>query len=395
MLRNRRGTILRRPRGRLVPDVTIARGLVKPGLQHIVPAPQPPVPAGRLSGLEALRGIAAAAVVLYHAARHVGRNLGAPLLVHATQFGHAGVDLFFVLSGFVILFVHGRDVGRPARWRHYAFRRFSRVMPVYWVALAVTMAMSAAGGHAWPPALGIAWSVALLPSWTEPILGVAWTLQYEVVFYAIFGVLIMDRRAGLALLGCWLAGIVLAWAGLLTWARDVPPQLFNACDAEFFFGMASAWYLARSTVRRPRMLLAAGASLFAAAALAEDAGVLDGYAASARLAYGVPSVMLIMGVVECERSGLLTVAGWLRALGGASYAIYLFQFVFIGLVWKAWLSAPAGLHGSVLGIYVLLVGAALIGGVAASRLVERPLLRLVRGAASSPFVQKTTKKLLF
>ena len=295
-----------------------------------------------------------------------------------TQFGHAGVDLFFVLSGFVILHVHGRDIGRPDRARHYALRRFTRVMPIFWVALALTMLLSAAGAHPTPKLADIAWSALLLPAWTEPILGVAWTLQYEVVFYAVFCVLILNRSAGLALLACWLAGIVLANAGLLPGAVALPPQFFNACDAEFFFGMAVALTLARTTARRPMLLLIAGATLFAAAALAEVLGVLDGYAPSARLAYGLPSAMLIMGIVECERSGRLSVAGWLRTLGEASYAIYLFQFVFIGLVWKAWLSVSVADRGPAWLLHAMLCVAALGGGIAVSRLVEKPLLRLVR-----------------
>ena len=73
----------------------------------------------------------------------------------------------------------------------------------------------------------------------------------------------------------------------------------------------------------------------------------------------------------------------LRVLGGASYAIYLFQFVFIGLVWKVWLATPAAGNGAAWVLYVLLVGAALGGGIVTSRLVEKPLLRLARGPVRS------------
>ena len=84
--------------------------------------------------IEALRGLAATAVVFYHTARHTDKAYGTPLLRQIFQFGHAGVDLFFVLSGFIILFVHFRDIGQPGRLSYYANRRFTRVMPTYWVA---------------------------------------------------------------------------------------------------------------------------------------------------------------------------------------------------------------------------------------------------------------------
>ena len=331
--------------------------------------------APRLSGVEALRGVAALGVVFYHAARHLNRAYAVPWLIGATRFGHAGVDLFFVVSGFIILFVHRRDVGQPACWRHYAWRRFSRVMPTYWVALGLTLLISAAGGHAPPSPTTVLWSASLLPSFGKPLLGVAWTLQYEVVFYSLFGLLIVSVRAGLVTMAIWLAAILSNCAGWSPAAAVLPPSLFDACNLEFFLGMAVAWR-ARSTVGRPVRVLAAGLVLFALSALAENAGILDGYAPLARLTYGIPSALLVLGVVASERSGQLRVADWLGALGGSSYSIYLFQFVFIGTVWQVWLAA--GLHGSAQTwvIYLLLVGAAAGGGLVTRRLVERPLMQL-------------------
>jgi peptidoglycan/LPS O-acetylase OafA/YrhL len=95
-------------------------------------------PGARLRGLEALRGIAAIAAVFYHVTRHERQALALPVLSRITQCGHAGVDLFFVLSGFIILFVHEKGLGRPGRWTHYAGRRFNRVFPTYWIALGLT-----------------------------------------------------------------------------------------------------------------------------------------------------------------------------------------------------------------------------------------------------------------
>ena len=169
---------------------------------------QPPPERPRLGGIEALRGLAASAVVLYHAARHVDKAYGAPGLAHAFLPGHAGVDLFFVLSGFIILHVHARDIGVPARLPHYANRRFSRVMPLYWVALCVTILAGSLGGHGWPAPWRVAVSASLLPAHLEPLLGVAWTLQYEIVFYAAFALLVLDRKSGRH---CWPRGWPVCW----------------------------------------------------------------------------------------------------------------------------------------------------------------------------------------
>jgi len=74
-----------------------------------------PADGRKLTGIEASRGVAATAVVLYHSARHLDHVYGVPGLMRVFQFGHAGVDLFFVISGFIILFVHYGDLGRPER----------------------------------------------------------------------------------------------------------------------------------------------------------------------------------------------------------------------------------------------------------------------------------------
>ena len=331
----------------------------------------------RLSGIEALRGVAAAAVVLSHSARHVDKAFGAPGLITAFQAGHAGVDLFFTISGFIILFVHRPDIGQPNRLRHYLGRRFTRVMPLYWAALGLTLGMSMAAGHALPAALRLLWSAALLPSLQEPLLGIAWTLQFEVVFYAAFAILILQRTVGLALMAAWLACIVLALSGGVV--AGVPPQLHDIYGLEFFMGMAAAQWLHRGTAPSPRLVAGIGALLFVAMLVLESAGILDGYGVAARFAYGVPAAVLIVGVGSAEQAGRLAVPGWLRTLGGASYSIYLFQFVFIGLVWQGWLAAKLDRHVPNLVLFAALAGTALIGGIVMARLVERPLLRLMRG----------------
>jgi len=81
------------------------------------------------------------------------------------QFGHAGVDLFFVISGFIILFVHYDDIGRPERLGRYVGRRLSRILPTYWVALVLIVVLSLGGGHNFPHLIDLAWSASLLPSY--------------------------------------------------------------------------------------------------------------------------------------------------------------------------------------------------------------------------------------
>jgi peptidoglycan/LPS O-acetylase OafA/YrhL len=335
--------------------------------------------ASRLSSIQALRGAASVAVVLYHSARHVNKAQGAPGLAVAFQSGHAGVDLFFVISGFIILFVHRQDIGRPGRLARYAGRRFSRVLPLYWIAFALTLVMLALGQGL--PGLGwILWCATLLPTGPDPLMGHAWTLQSEMVFYAVFAVLILNRRAGAVVLVAWLACMAATVAGLFP--PHTPPALFRAYGLEFFLGMAVMVALGRDAPpangRLAPLVAASGAVLFTAAMAVETQGWLDGEAPYARLAYGLPAALLVAGLAACERGGGLVVPRWLVALGEASYSIYLFQFIFIGAAWQAWQWAGLPRIVPAAGCFVVLAACAILGGVATSRLIERPFLRLTR-----------------
>ncbi len=336
-------------------------------------APHTPPAGARLAGIEAGRGIAATSVVLYHAVRHLNKIHPAPLLTQAFQFGHAGVDFFFVISGFIILHVHAGDIGRPARLGHYAGRRFTRVFPTYWVALALTVLLGLASRqHPFPSAAELARSILLLPSHAPPLLGIAWTLQYEIVFYLVFGVLILSRAAGITLCVLWLAWIA---AGTMTHDHTgLPPSVFGVYNLEFFAGMAAARLLATSRFARKLPWLAAGIACFAASAVAEDLGWLDGYANPARFAYGIPAAMIVLGAAAADRARLLPLPFALRTLGAASYSIYLFQFIFIGIAWHLLSAAdvPTGI------MFCVLAACGVGGGILMSRLIEYPLMRRLR-----------------
>ena len=338
------------------------------------------VPNNKLFGIEACRGIAATMVVLYHAARHADKAIGAPLLGALFQFGHAGVDLFFVISGFIILFVHYDDVGRPDRLAHYAGRRFTRLMPVYWVALLAYISMTIAGGHGAPSLPATAMSVTLLPSNHPPLYDIAWTLQYEVLFYALFGVLVFHRAVGAVALTAWF-GLAVFLSPVLHGDSWLPIQFYDPFVLEFGMGMGVAHLLRTRRLPAPLLCAAAGTLLFATTAGWEDMQWLNGYGTAARFGYGIPSAMIVAGIAEADRQRRLVVPGLLRTAGGASYSIYLWHPIFIGLVWR--LQQSLGLGQAFSGYLEVpaLALVAVVGGIGASRWIEYPVMRRVRALA--------------
>lgn len=132
----------------------------------------------RFRELDALRGLAALAVVLYHLTTFMGDGpgLGGPPAV-SIWWGEYGVQLFFLISGFVIL-LSARRTRRPS---DFVISRVSRICPVYWIALTVAIALGA--GLA-VPGLAIPWRDRLLD----------YTLVQVAVVVAIFAAVTLPRR---------------------------------------------------------------------------------------------------------------------------------------------------------------------------------------------------------
>ena len=326
--------------------------------------------ARRLTGIEVLRGVAASIVVVFHVVRHLNQAAPLPFALALTRGGHAGVDLFFVISGFIILHVHRADIGLPRRLSRYATRRASRILPLYWIGLTVTLVMAALGHHGLPAVQTIAWQAALLPE-PDPILGVSWTLQFEALFYVAFGLLIVRRDVGLAVMGMWGLAMAAGVAGLrIAGPLGIVQSLHGV---EFGLGMAAA--AGSRHVVRGGWVAGWGAVLFVAALTAEGLGRMPGGDAAGRLAYGVPSALMVAGVAAMEANPFRSPA--LVALGGASYSIYLFQFVFIGVAWQG--LTRSGASEWLGGAALFKTAAAILGGYVVSRLVERPLLRVMQG----------------
>jgi peptidoglycan/LPS O-acetylase OafA/YrhL len=332
-----------------------------------------------LGGIETLRGLAAALVVAYHASRIMADHFGGLPLGGILEPGHSGVDVFFVLSGFVISYAHWDDRGNPGALGRYAWRRLSRIYPPYWVATAIMLALYLVSpsrtGHETELAV-VVQSLLLYPVPGGMVLGVAWSLVHELTFYVLFAVLVLDRRLGTAVLGLWL---VAALGGLGTGAPL--PGLAAVSDpyhVQFFLGMAAAWALRRRIPIRPGLLLGTGVLAFAAVYLAELAGTGDPRGGAYRLAYGLAAAALILGAAAGDRAGSWRIPRPLLLLGSASYSVYLVHVPVILVLSKSAQVLGLGALVPVPLLLAAITGAAILSGIAFSALVEMPLLRLCR-----------------
>jgi peptidoglycan/LPS O-acetylase OafA/YrhL len=328
----------------------------------------------RLLGVEAARGFAACLVVALHAGNHMLKDSGVLPLAGMTLFGHAGVDLFFVISGFIILHVHRPDIGRPDRVMAYLKRRIARIYPLYWFALLATILLALRHGPVDP------WQIAtdflLLPTGTQ-IVDVSWTLQSEMIFYLLFAVLILDQRLGVLLFAAWFAAI--AATMLLVPRVEVMPwaRILSKFNILFLFGLGVA-EAARTRVPAPGLLAVLGGAGFLGLGLLENFGLVDGHGVLARFGYGLPSAALLLGLIVLERQGRLAVPRWLVALGDATYAIYLLHLFAIGATWQV--LKRTGLREVLPDdvLTLILIASGIVGGLIGTRLIEKPLNGLMR-----------------
>ncbi len=339
----------------------------------------------RLIGIQAGRGAAAMLVAVYHAARMLDlpQYLGHVPLWDVFRWGHAGIDFFFVLSGFIISYAHAADLGRPARLRRYAWRRFTRIYPIYWVvtAAAIVIALFAPDRASRLQPGHVLASLLLLPHGQWPLVGVAWTLEHEMLFYVTFGVALWWPSLGVAL-GAAALGLIAAtpfvpMPGLLAFLAD-PYHI------EFMLSIAVAVLLRKGTVPLPRTLAALGAAAFLATGSAEYAGFVGVNGLAGRLLYGPASAMLLLGLAAAEQRGLLRFGRGAALLGAASYSIYLVSTTAIGLLAKA--AARLGVMAAVPDWLVLAAVAALtlLAGIATYWIAERPLMACLRRLGARP-----------
>lgn len=288
-----------------------------------------------ISSLQALRGLAALAVVFHHVLRAVTIKRPAdlhlppsPLLSHPMliDLGAMGVDLFFVLSGFLMIYIsRPYEQGRKSTGDFLA-NRLIRVWPLYAVVTICLLCQAyyntraGGSGHDLTPMRLL--SLFFVPSFNEagllqPILGVGWTLNYEVFFYLVFAAAILIKRNRILAIATVLVGGSYAVGALLPHGSVLRAFLFNSVILEFLLGaaIASAYMKGILVSKHAYACLTAGLVVLAifAPVPAEEGFRL--------LTRGVPAALLFAFVLLSESK-----IRWPRAiilLGDASYSIYL------------------------------------------------------------------------
>lgn len=333
--------------------------------------------------LQLARGIAALAVAAYHLSQQIARELpalGRPFW-DVTRHGHLGVQFFFALSGFIILYAHAADVGRPGRVGAYLRKRAVRIYPIYWIVLALV----AAGIHL-KGADGLA-DVSSVTSWLSQVLllkldtsravvGQAWTLFHEVFFYLLFALAILHRRLGVVVLATWFLCSLCLWE-IQDNIQDLRDVLLGVNNLFFLAGMLAFWIAPRLGLTLARFAFAGGAVLFVwgTAAFPEP----DPRRVAAEMTWLLSFMLVIAGGCALERHGALgRLPRWMTFIGDASYSIYLIHWHVQTYALR--FARELGLADVMPGraLWAVVLGMSVLAGCALYVAVERPLLELLK-----------------
>jgi peptidoglycan/LPS O-acetylase OafA/YrhL len=345
--------------------------------------------------------------VLFHVADRAYALTGYGMLSGAFGLGNVGVDVFFVLSGFIIFTVHRADIGVQAETRRYAAKRIVRIFPLYWLVTAIAIPVYALGyGDASKrEPLVILKSIFLFPqknAATYPIVNVGWTLTYELLFYAMFCLLIAwPRRWALAAWTLWIGGVVALAIGRASgaWHPGSGPWfdvVLSERNLEFLLGCGVAWLVTRGEVPMPRVLLWGG--LAAMTALVLGMGLFDDFSPFNRnttAVFAIPAAVTILGAAALDRAGGRRPPQPLVRLGDASYALYLVHFGLLTGAFELYRRAWSG-TGAGTAVFGLAAAAAVcVIGFLVHAWVEAPMLRSLRrravpgGHEARPMVAET------
>src|SRR5215469_12243496 len=338
-------------------------------------------PVGRLAGIQVLRGIAAMLVTVGHfcltAVEFGPGGLPAPVREFGL-FGVVGVDLFFCISGFVMLVALPPGAAGRAG---FLVRRFIRIMPMYWLATtALVLLAVAAGAHrlgTWnaltQPTFAPGFILASYLLWPvhspadgslQPFLAQGWTLSYEIYFYLMLALAArkLDRQVARAAVVAAALAVMWAFAHFARSSDAVMAFLANPIPAEFVMGMI-VYLLTQRTSRLGALALACGMAVLLASFPSPQHRLVE---------WGLSSAMIVYGVTACE--GRVRFPALLVRIGDASYSLYLthglFTYLFGGMLKRGFFAAPSAQIAAIAAGSLV----SILFSLAAYRWVERPLI---------------------
>jgi exopolysaccharide production protein ExoZ len=353
---------------------------------------------GKLRNVQALRFFAALAVIFFHLTYIFETTpvIQGPLY-WLRYTGFAGVDVFFVISGFIIYTVSARlDWSAPpaAVAGEFFARRLVRVYPIYWIYFGIFAALAMLGAKSFFRAYWSFEDVELnffLLNRNNKLVPVAWTLVYEMFFYLCFSVaLLFGRRHYRKVLTLWLSAEVIIgvanhfMSNETLWGPWRWQVFSNPLVIEFAIGCLVGFLAERGYLRYRTLAAVLAIAFFAAGGYwASTHTTPDFHGDDYRpVTFGIGAGLLVYSLSALEIADRIVAPAWLVRLGDASYSLYLCQE--LALYGVRYLFERADLIQLGWGIPAILltIVAAILLSLVSYALLERPMVTRLQAAIS-------------
>jgi len=312
--------------------------------------------------VQILRGIAAMMVIVYHITQKLYVNGD---IKWSFELGAAGVDIFFIISGFIIYYSSVHEFSA----NEFMKKRIFRIYPLYWVITLVTLVISyirpgMINQHVEVP-ISMWNSFTLFPvPGTSPLLIVAWTLSFEMFFYVIYYMAIKLKVNRILFSSVAIAVLVVIGQIFKI------PFINDPITLEFIYGMIIA-YLVTSKNTKAIMVIAAACLILSATPVVWHSEIRSLY-------YGIPALALFCVFLLLEKKvrqegGIIKLA---QVIGDSSYSIYLTHLYSLGIVFiliKSRVSVPV--------LVVVSFIVSVIIGILCYKLLEKRIIKSLRPLA--------------
>ena len=351
----------------------------------------------KFSNIQILRAVAAFFVVFYHLQPWAIKMDTRPL-----NFGASGVDIFFVISGFVIFYANRAMTNEVGS---FFIGRLIRIVPLYWLATLTLAALFAVGFH---PAGNHELNAGILlrsllfiqseyaGGRIDLMLSVGWTLIYEMYFYLIFAVALRTRDMSKALLVVTGFFVATVSAGSLWQGKPyLVAYLTSPIVLEFLYGAWLAFGLQKLTlIDRPRAIAVASLAILIGLAglsrwdVSGTAPAIPYFDQWRFLLIGAPAALIVAGALLLDHTGLGIRHRWALLFGAASYPLYLFHIFVVQPIGKVGLAfLPHTPFSFAIVVVSGLVASALLA-ITIHLWVEQPILRWGRRFSAKPMASR-------
>src|SRR5579872_160667 len=291
----------------------------------------------KLNLLQVIIGLAAVLVVFHHVSSSSEVYFNSVWLYDFFNSSRS-LDIFFVLSGFIITYTHFNDLQKRTNVKAFFIKRFNRIYPIFWIVslvyLSFYIGVKTYTIHDLSSGFMIK-SFLLIDTKIPPMVRVAWTLSYEVLFYLVFGICIaFGLRVAKAI---WLLWLLITIACYFLLPEDSIPYPFRNFILGVLIGCFAGYVLSRmglnnmteSTIKfRYKSLLSAGLFIFTVMwGLTFFTNFGQKIAIESRVIWGLAAALIILGAAIADIQKYFKVPKLLVLIGDASYLIYLTHYL--------------------------------------------------------------------